>query len=486
MVGRGDFLRGACAAAAAYGLPARVWGAARLLPKPDLVIGLLSDIHVHVGPNVDPLAATKLFRHALEYFRDRHVDGVLISGDLADKGLETELKAVADAWFAVFPNGKLPDGSPVANLMHYGDHDAEARFYTEQLKERFRKAGVAVPRSLSEGELRKECWEKFFGEPWAPVRHVRVKGYDFVLSNFMREGSASAPKDLDAQLKAMKLDPEKPFFYSQHRYIGGTYLSDEEMWGGDNGVARKVLAHYPNCFAFQGHTHYMLTDDRTVWIGDFVSMNNGALINAAVGRMRENGTSISWLKNDYMLDKQMPAVNYHAGHSGAVMTLAGDLVVIERRDFGADLPSGPDIVFSLDRKLRPKYVDAVRRATSVAPEFAAGAGGMVEQGVGEDRRRRKTDQVTVSFPTVNARDGRPRAYEYFVRAEKPDGTLIKEKRVYSPGINLPESKDVQVTTCVFAKRELAGEESVRFVVRPANCWGVCGRPLQVSINMGGN
>lgn len=83
-----------------------------------------------------------MFRHALEYFRDRHVDGVLVSGDLAHLGLETELKAVANAWFAVFPGGKHPDGSPVANLMHYSDHDAEERFYSDWLKAEFAKAGV--------------------------------------------------------------------------------------------------------------------------------------------------------------------------------------------------------------------------------------------------------------------------------------------------------------------------------------------------------
>ncbi len=450
-----------------------------MIEKPDLVVGILSDLHIGLGPKTDAASATRLFRHALEYFRDRHVDGVLISGDLTNSGLETELKAVADAWFAVFPQGRMPDGSPVANLMHYGDHDVERRFYTEALKASFRNAGVTIPRSISEGELRRECWESFFGEQWSPIRHVRVRGFDFVLSNFMREKSASAPEDLDARLKAMNLDPVRPFFYSQHRYIGGTYLSDEEMWGEDNGVARKVLAHYPNCLAFQGHTHYMLTDDRIVWIGDFVSMNAGALIGAAVGRMRENGPDISWYKQDYMRDNQMPVVNYSAGHGGAVLSIKDGWVVVERRDFGSDLALGPNIVFSMDARLRPKQVDAARRATSLTPEFLDTTKGFVKQGLGMDRQKRKIEQVTVCFPTVNAQAGRPRAYEYFVRAETQDGVLIKEKRVYSPGINIPESMDAPVTTCVFAKNELAGRDVVRFVVRPANCWGVAGRPITI-------
>ena len=289
-----EFLKGVCASAALSGFPARVCGAAKMLGKPDLVIGVLSDVHIQIGPKTDPLAATALFRHALEYFRDRHVDGVLIAGDLADKGLETELKAVADAWFTVFPNGKLPDGSPVANLMHYGDHDVEPQMYSDKLKASFEKAGVPLPRSLSQCGVAKECWEKFFHEPWLPLRHVKVKGYDFILSSFVNEGSRSAPDDLGLRLLEMNLNPDKPFFYSQHRYIRGTYLSNEEMWGSDNNVSGKVLVNHPNCIAFQGHTHYMLTDPRGVWIDKYVTINTGALQSAPCGRVRENGINISW------------------------------------------------------------------------------------------------------------------------------------------------------------------------------------------------
>ena len=476
-INRRQFIERACAAAAAFGLPARVWGAAKLIGKPDLVIGLLSDIHISLDPNDDPVKATSLFRHALEYFRDRHVDGVLVSGDLANAGLETELKAVADAWFAVFPGGKLPDGSTVANLMHYGDHDAETRFYNDKVEEKFAKAGLPIPRSLSQGELRKECWEKLFGEPWSPVRRVKVKGYDFVLSNFMREGGRSAPDDLEVRLRAMDLDPRKPFFYSQHRWIRGTYLADEEMWGGDNGVAGKVLANYPNCVAFQGHTHYMLTDDRGLWIGDFISINNGSLLTQGPARMRENGVDISWYKDDYMRETQMECLDIRCCHAGMVMSVCGDLVTLERRDFGTDLPLGPDLVFSTDPKLRSQCNDAARKAKSVAPEFARDAEVSAVAKSGKDRRGRSTEQVIVSFPTVKAAGGLPRAYEYFVRAEAPDGTLLKEKRVFSPGINRPESLDAATTTCVFAKSEIATGGNVRFSVRPANCWGVAGKPV---------
>ena len=475
---RKDFIGGMCAAGA-LGAVRRAWGAAERFGKPDLTIGLLSDIHISIGPKTNPLGATWLFRHALEYFRERHVDGVLVAGDLTHLGLETELKAVADAWYSVFPDGKLPDGSPVANLMHYGDHDAEARFYSDGLKASFAKAGVPVPRSLSQGELRKELWEEYFKEPWSPIRHVRVKGIDFVLSNFMREGGKSAPNDLAERLAAMKLDPTRPFFYSQHRYIGGTYLADEEMWGHDNGVARKVLPQHPNCIAFTGHTHYMLTDDRNVWMGDFICVNNGALKDAPVGRMHENGIDIPWYKTDYMRDAQMRQLDSNQGHHGMVMSLFGDTVVLERRDFGCDMPLGPDLVFSASPQKRKRFLAAERKKGSVAPGFPANAKVSVSRGVGKNRRGESVEQISVVFPVAKNGGSRPRAFDYVVRAMRADGTLLKEKRVYSPGINLPPEKDVKEVRCVFAVTELA-PGNMRFTVAPANCWRVEGNPISHS------
>lgn len=481
---RRGFLRDALMFAAASGMPVRLFGAAAELDRPDLRLGVLSDIHIHLAPGDDPARSESvmLFRKALEYFRDRRVDGVLIAGDLADQGLDIELKAVADTWFGVFPDGKLPDGSPVANLMHYGDHDAETRFWKPRKEKHLlacARLGIPPVRSLSVDENRKTCWEEYFHEPWSPVRHVQVKGYDFLLSNFMREGGRSAPNDLAERLAKMDLDPTRPFFYSQHRYIDGTYLADEEMrkFGRDNGVAGKVLPNYPNCIAFQGHTHYMLSDPRGVWIGDYVSVNTGALKSASCGRIRENGTAISWIKDDYMLEKEMPCLRDRRGHGGSVVSVKGDLVTVERRDFGCDLPLRPDIVFSMDRTQRSGQSDAARKAQSVAPQFPAGARVSVSEGMGKDRRKRKKMQVTVSFPTVRSKDGRPRAHEYFVRAESEDGMLLKEKRVFPPGINLPESRDADVSTCVFAKDEIANTGKVRFSVCPANCWGVKGEPI---------
>ena len=59
--------------------------------RPNLKIGVLSDIHVWDDEDEET------FRHALEYFRDSEVDGVIIAGDMADHGLTYELLRVSRA-----------------------------------------------------------------------------------------------------------------------------------------------------------------------------------------------------------------------------------------------------------------------------------------------------------------------------------------------------------------------------------------------------
>ena len=92
-------------------------------PKPNLRIGLASDIHINQWR-----ATTERYKMILKYFDSAKVDGVLIAGDLADSGVVGELKRCGAIWNAQFPGGKRSDGEPIANLMFYGDHDTEASF----------------------------------------------------------------------------------------------------------------------------------------------------------------------------------------------------------------------------------------------------------------------------------------------------------------------------------------------------------------------
>ena len=71
--------------------------------RPILRFGVVSDVHVRLAEGGKGLAAgydTETLEKTFAYFRDRGADAVMIAGDMADRGLLGELKAVADAWIS--------------------------------------------------------------------------------------------------------------------------------------------------------------------------------------------------------------------------------------------------------------------------------------------------------------------------------------------------------------------------------------------------
>lgn len=241
-------------------------------PKPNLRIGLASDIHINQWR-----ATTERYKMILKYFDSAKVDGVLIAGDLADSGVVGELKRCGAIWNAQFPGGKRSDGEPIANLMFYGDHDTGG-YLTE--REGFLKRHNLVGKSAGEIAAfkdrnllirhREKDWEDSFGEKYAPVKVVNVKGYDFVLVHFdSRGGSTGCTKAAQEFLASYKPDPKKPFFYAQHRIpFGLTEYRNKKDGICDKGDAAPALAKFGNVIALCGHGHRSCMDDRSFYCKD--------------------------------------------------------------------------------------------------------------------------------------------------------------------------------------------------------------------------
>ena len=99
------------------------------VPRPPLRLGVVSDTHIrNNGKTANNYVGgtTGTFRAALEYFRDKRVDAVVIAGDMADTGKIAELMRVGQTWQEVFPDCKGLDGARVEPVFVYGNHDRYA------------------------------------------------------------------------------------------------------------------------------------------------------------------------------------------------------------------------------------------------------------------------------------------------------------------------------------------------------------------------
>ena len=144
---------------------------------PLLKFGVVSDVHVRLAADGRTLAAgyeTDTLEKTFAYFRDQGVDAVMIAGDMADLGLTRELKAVAEAWFKVFPNDRAPDGRKVERLFVFGNHDA---FGLRNGGRVFKDATVLAREAIQVDP--KKAWAECFNEEWQPYYTRNVKGYDF-------------------------------------------------------------------------------------------------------------------------------------------------------------------------------------------------------------------------------------------------------------------------------------------------------------------
>ncbi|MBQ6007183.1 MAG: metallophosphoesterase [Kiritimatiellae bacterium] len=444
-----------------------------------LRIGLLADIHLTVEGH------RAYFEKALRDFDKWKCDGVLICGDIADYGLQQQLKYVADAWWSVFPDGKGSDGRPVANLIHYGDHDS-ATWYDKR-PEYPKVLGGADEREslLFYGENHKKYWEMYFHEPFSYYQVKTVKGYTFILNHFRRgtpdnrEGN-NAP-GLEELVAGLKLDPDKPFFYSQHRpardtnYLPGT-------WGQDAGDTTRIFSKYPNAVFLSGHIHRSLFDDRSMWQGAFNSVQVPSLSYNCTRPGREN----SYAPEDrppHAPFQTMPRIPVHTGKDrhGIFMTVYEKGMVFKRWNFATDVSLGEDWIvpfssFRLPPDKKP-YSPEVRAKTCPVPQFAPGAEVSVACTEGEDRSKAKHRFFQVEFPPAQTA---ARADEYSVTLELRRCDLVRtlvERRVFAPDYMTGVVDPATPVTCRFPEADVPEGWDLRFVVRPMNAYAVAGAAI---------
>ena len=453
-----------------------------------LKLGVISDIHI-LAENTDRATAgnTRTFRRALRWFDAQGVDAVILAGDMADAGLISQLQCVADAWNAVFPNGRsVLDGRKVERCFIYGNHDWEGfgynyKIYGVESKKLYRD-------HIRENGMRR-TWEEVFEEEYLPIYRKDLKGYTLVGGHWDEANGSGWGKGPDIAdffaAQGRSIDPKLPFFYFQHPIPKDTCYGSW-AWGQDAGVSTRVLSGYSNAIAFSGHSHYSLLDERSIWQGAFTSIGTGSLRYAG---NPSNETS-DWggyenahdwgTKREGSTPRLMDVVCADTCRSGQLVSVYDDHITLTRRDFISDLDLGPDHVMPLPvAEAKPfAFVEHAKRFP--APAFAEEATIKVERG----KRKFKKDEVEQEVEVFNLtvplakQTFANRVFRYEVRVEtKADAKVVLTRHVLAPDYHLPLEKAPASFLLPVPDGDLPATGEFRFAVTPLNCFGKAGAPL---------
>ena len=418
---------------------------------PGLVLGVISDIHVDAAPgDYRKFGDTVQFEKTLRWFDAQGVDGVALAGDMADNGMITQLQAVGDAWFRVFPGGRSAhDGRKVEQLFVYGNHDLEGQNYDKFDVRYFEK------KSFEAALIRRDparAWKLAFREEYAPIWTKTVKGYRFVGAHW-RDG-----KDAWDGIPGVEpwfrehadlIDPSRPFFFIQHCHPKDTVYG-AEAWSPDKGYATRALSAFPNAVAFSGHSHTSLTDELSVWQGAFTSIGTSSL--------RYGGNADRYEQRQGMLVK-----------------VYGDRIVIARRDFMHDASLGDDWVIPLPAAENKPFAFETRKAESAAPQFPDGAKLAIVP-FEDDEKKSYGWKVTIPCATAGA----TRAFRYEVKAGFEDvsgqGVTLVDK-AYDAKYNMPVGMSGRPTEHLIKSGHKPANGRARITVTPLDCWDNRGEPI---------
>ena len=427
--------------------------------KPVLRLGVVSDIHFAIDEGLlhYPDHGAETFLKALEYFRDRGVDGVICCGDMADRSIGEELLAVGRAWERVFPDDRAPDGHHVEKLFITGNHDWEGYTYGFNARRVFADEAERA-RHIVRNDL-KGWWDRAFHEEYRPIWLKQVNGYSFVGANWLLDRGSKG--DFNPGLEdfyaanGMRLDPSRPFFHLQHPPPRHTCFSP---WGGSNdaGVSTRILSRHPNAMAFSGHTHYTLTDPRFIWQGAFTSVGSSSL--------RGTGVAPDEL---FSRERFVRAVGMPQYRQGMLVDVFEDHVDFERRDFRSGLPLGEMLTMPLPAAEPKPFAYTERAKRLAAPEFLDGYALVLEPDGPE--------KMKLLIPAVKA-DSSARCFYY--RTICTSGGKSVRKRILPVNWALSEKDPLYgAPTVVSLPFEDLPPEPITVTVTPVGYFGKCGRPL---------
>lgn len=232
---------------------------------------------------------------------------IIINGDIADTGKESEYKNMKQIYSEV--------SSEVSGLpeiyMSVGNHDLSANDYKTQA----------------------DLFIKYAETGTDKVYYDRtINGYHYIFLGSEKQGlradlSEAQLKWFDNLLaKDTKENPEKPVFVMLHQSLYNTVAGSlpGQNWdgAGSEGTAqakqlRAILKKYPQVLMFNGHSHWELNSEKSMYVRDEELPN---IFNTA---------SVGYLWTSYEVDTG----EYMQGSHGYVIRVYKDKVMVMGRDF---------------------------------------------------------------------------------------------------------------------------------------------------------
>ena len=394
--------------------------------NPVLRFLVASDVHISTNTSIrdSNLANTLDWAYEMAESSPKYkaLDATLFAGDISDNGDVLPLNT-----FNSIVKSKLKGNTQF--IVSMGNHD-------------FRMTSPEA--SISQ-----------FANLFGPVdKHLVINGFHFItLSPDLSEGehfSESKVEWLDEQLSlAQEADPTKPIFVMQHEHIQGTVYGSDAWYVSE---LTDVLCKYPQVVDFSGHSHYPLSDPRSIWQGTFTALGTGTMHYFEVG--------INGYKNTGIFPKDKSGGWNPSPHANSA---ASEFQIVEIDDNNAiritayDLASRSIIAQYYIRNamddIKFKYSPIERAKSSEAPEF--------EEGAKLNYTLDKTN-VTLKFNQATCKD----IVESYRAKIYQGSSLYKTEYILSDYFFHPTPNEIEYTIT-----GLRSETEYRIELYAVNVWG---------------
>ena len=416
-----------------------------------LRIGILSDIHSNTSPVYGPL---ERLEKALRFYKEKGVDGIIITGDLLDTYNQLGIMDIQDVWLDVFPDS-INDltGEYVEPMFVYGNHD--------------------------EGMVEEEFWFDELGSEFEEAWIKEVKGYQFVGVHYTKETGTEVQKLL---AKAKETSTDKPFFFAQHVPADGTVIGGYSSYGGYEIPVQDALMRSYNCVVFTGHTHLPITDERAIW--------------QSTGKRDPQCTVVSCgtLHYGFLKDFSKLEINgdEHQTQQGLYMIVDGSQVTLERYSFtdmeltyedgvaktnvdDAKMIGKPWMFDAMDSKNRPYDYDG-RTEAAFAPVFPEGAALEVTELTAHSAT------ILVPAATVEAPEGfSDLVQSYYAEiVDKATGEVLETVEIAAPYHIDTEPEHLNQPVKINLT-DLTAETEYTVVVYARECYQKTSEPLSVQV-----